>query len=481
MHLDENACYRALASRDYRFDGKFFVGVRTTRVYCRPICPAPTALQKNCRFFLLASEAEADGFRPCLRCFPERSPHHVANQFQGTLVNRALRLIEKGVLDEGGVQAVAERLDVTTRHLRRIFVDQLGVPPIAVARTRRVQMAKRLIDETRLSMTQVAFAAGFNTIRQFNGTFRAVYGRSPREFRRAVKPDGKDVDSRERIRLRLSYRPPFDWNGMLDFMRPRLLGGVEMIEDGVFFRRVSMGEDTVVISISPGKGNHLILDLPWELWEHAHALVTKARWMFDLDSDPNVIGEQLSTDRLLRGMVKRNPALRMPRCWEPFEMSIRAILGQQVSVAGASTLCGRLIQKWGTKVKDAVEPAFVFPTDEKLSRVSVAAIGIPEARANAIRGFSRAVAAGTISLEAGLDLSQFLANVTALPGIGDWTANYLAMRVLGEPDAFPAGDLGVRKALSTGEKLVTQKTVLQRAENWRPWRGYAAMLIWMSH
>lgn len=478
MQLDSSVCYSAFCSRDIRFDGRFYTGVKTTGVYCRPICPAPTPLLKNCTFFPCAAAAEAAGFRPCLRCFPERTPGLSVATSGSDTISRAMNLIEVGVLDEEGVDGVAARLQISSRHLRRVFAERLGTTPIAVARTRRVQIAKRLLDETRLNMTQIAFAAGFQSIRQFNGTFRKVYGRSPRELRKSTNRHGDD--SLSHIQINLPHRGPLDFEVMLNFLRPRTLKGIEEVSSDAYRRRVVFNESHGLLEISTHNPGALCLKVPISLWPHVQQLIVRSRRMFDLDADVGFIAQHLQADKLLARHLSSCSEIRVPGCWSPFEMSIRAILGQQVSVAGATTLCNRLINRWGRRVGNE-EPSWHFPSPAKLARVHVAKIGIPATRARTIREFSKAVNRGHLVFDGALKLDEFVSRMTSIPGIGPWTAHYIAMRTIREPDAFPASDLGLRKALTPGhQRLFSEKSCFDRAESWRPWRSYAAMILWRS-
>ena len=481
MELNPRICYRALRSRDGRFDGRFFTGVRTTGIYCRPVCPARTPRAANCVFFLCAAAAEEAGFRPCRRCRPETAPGTPAWRGTSASVSRAMRLIEDGALEESGVGDLAARLGVGDRHLRRLFAEQLGASPLAVAHTRRVHFAKRLIAETRLPMTQIAFAAGFHNVRRFNAAVRRSFDRTPTEIRRGAHTPNATGNGGA-LTLRVPYREPFNWNGLLGFLGPRAIPGVETV-DGNRYRRLVEIDDFiggVEIKPNPEGGAALLLRAPVVAAPHLAQLSDRVRGLFDLSADPGAISDQLSGDPRLATLIKRHPGMRVPGAWDRFELAVRAVLGQQVTVAGATRLAGRLVRRFGRPIATAGEsdPAWLFPRPADLVDADVAAIGIPAARAETIRSLAKAVRDGEPILELASGLDEAIERLVALPGVGEWTAHYVAMRALGEPDAFPAGDLGLRKALARGGRLPAASALRKRAEAWRPWRAYAAMLLW---
>lgn len=478
MKLDQDMCYRALKSRDARFDGQFFTAVLTTGIYCRPICPAPTPKQVNVRFFSNAAAAQEAGFRPCLRCRPETSPGTPAWQGTSSSVTRALRLIEEGALDEGGVEALAAKLGVGGRHLRRLFIEHLGVTPVAVAQTRRLHFAKKLIDETPLSMGDIAFNAGYSSIRRFNTAFRSIYGCPPSQLRRAKKP--AEAASAPLI-LRLSYRPPFDWESMLDFLSNRATAGVERVKGDSYRRTVSFGDaaGTIEVRNDPVK-NALTLSVKLPDARKLQQITTRVRRLFDLESNPEEIATSLGRDHLLRPLIVRYPGLRVPGAWDPFEMAVRVILGQQVSVKGATTLAGRLAQKFGQPLAgfEVEGLTHISPRPEDIMDADLSGLGIVGSRIRAIQTLARGIVEGQIDFSAGTDPDALVCVLESLPGIGSWTAQVIAMRVLGEPDAFPASDLGIVRALRNSEKKLSERDVLARAEIWRPWRAYAALYLW---
>ena len=479
MNLDPDTCYRALRTRDPRFDGRFFTAVRTTGIYCRPVCPARTPKRENCVFLPCAAAAQEAGYRPCLRCRPEASPGTPAWLGTSATVSRGLRLIADGALDEGGVDALAARLGIGARHLRRLFVTHLGATPQSVAHTRRVLFAKKLIDETALPMAQVAFAAGFSSVRRFNTALRDAYGRPPRELRRGRRA-AADADALD-LSLRLPYRPPLDFGAFLAFFAPRATPGVESVEGGVYRRTLALGDARGSVEVrADGSAHQLLarvrLDSPAPLID----VTERLRRIFDLGADPEEISTQLRRDRRLTRRLERRPGVRVPGSWDGFELAVRAVLGQQVSVKGATRLAGRLVEAYGEPAPETGDPALsrLFPRADALAEADPARLGIPRARAGAIAALARAVARDELRLDGSADLDESLARLQELPGIGPWTAQLIAMRALGEPDALPAGDLGLRRGLGRAGDLASAAEVEARAEAWRPWRAYGAMLYW---
>ncbi len=480
MELDPDACYRALQTRDARFDGRFFTAVRSTGVYCRPICPARTPKRENCLFLPCAAAAREAGYRPCLRCRPEASPGTPAWLGTSASVSRALRLIDAGALDRGGVEDLAARLGIGERHLRRLFLIHLGASPVAVAQTRRVLFAKKLIDETALPMADVAYASGFSSIRRFNDAIARTYGRCPTNLRRA-RPGGAEERSSE-IRLLLAFRPPYDWAGVCAYLAARATPGVECVEADTYRRSIRVGDAKGVVSVEPVSGTHRLLarirlDSAALLIEVADRL----RRVLDLGADPIAVAAHLARDPTLRARLAARPGLRVPGAWDGFELGVRAILGQQVTVQGATTLAGRLAAAYGEPLGSGAEAGPVtrlFPRPETLAGARLARLGMPAGRAAAIRALAREVAAGALRLDASGAPEETLEALRAIPGIGEWTVQYIAMRALREPDAFPASDLGLRRALGEAGQPASERAVRGAAEAWRPWRAYAAMLLW---
>jgi AraC family transcriptional regulator of adaptative response / DNA-3-methyladenine glycosylase II len=483
VELDRDRCYEALRTRDRRFDGRFFTAVVTTGIYCRPICPARLPLLKNVRFYACAAAAEAAGFRACRRCRPETAPGTPAWLGTSAVVSRGLRLIETGALDDGDVGRLASRLGVGARQLRRLFARHLGASPAEIARARRVHFARLLIDQTERPMTELAFAAGFASVRQFNHAFRQSFGRSPRDVRRARAARAGAADAAgDTIALRLPYRPPFDWDGLTGFLAGRAIAGVESVVDGCYRRTIELAGAPSFLEVR--KLEHdFALELRVAVAPGADLLraVERVRRIFDLDADPLAIGEALEANPMLRAHLGERPGLRVPGAWCAFELGVRAILGQQVSVRGASTLAGRLVREFGKPVAGAPGGlSHLFPSPAQLADCDVASIGLPRARAAAIRGFAGAIANGELVLDGARGLDDAVARLAELPGIGAWTAQYIAMRALGEPDAFPAGDLALRKALASGDAPISAVQAERAAEEFRPWRSYAAMALWRS-
>jgi AraC family transcriptional regulator of adaptative response / DNA-3-methyladenine glycosylase II len=487
VQLDPDICYRALRTRDARFDGHFFTGVRTTGVYCRPVCPARTPKRENCLFLPCAAAAREAGFRPCLRCRPEASPGTPAWRGTSATVARALRLIDGGAMDSAGVDALADRLGIGARQLRRLFLEHLGATPLAVAQTRRLHFAKKLIDETALPFSEIAFAAGFSSIRRFNDAVRSTWGRSPRVLRGARAAQGADGQAAP-LELRLPFRPPLDWDALAGFFALRAIPGVELASAERYVRSFALDGATGILDVTPRPGEaHLVARLYVDAPAPLIRISERLRRLFDLGADPLTIGEQLGRDPTLAPLVASRPGLRVPGAWDGFEVAVRAILGQQVSVRGAATLAGRLAEAYGDALPVAATrpdgegtPSRLFPRPEALLDLDAARIGLPRARAAAIATLARAVRDGSVDLEASRDLDSTVAQLRSMPGIGEWTAQYVAMRALHEPDAFPHGDLGLRRALGSRAALASAAEVWSRGEAWRPWRAYAALHLWNS-
>jgi AraC family transcriptional regulator of adaptative response / DNA-3-methyladenine glycosylase II len=464
--LEPEVCYRAMESRDRRFEGHFIIGVRTTRIYCRPGCPARIPRRSNVTFYPSAAAAERAGLRACRRCRPDASPASPAAAGTPATVTRALRLIDEGGLDGGSVEALAARLGMGARHLRRLFDQHLGASPIAVALSRRVHFARRLLDETDLPITDVAHAAGFASVRRFNDAMKIAFGAPPRELRgkRSGAPSSAD-----RLTLTLAFRPPLAWDELLAFLAARAIPGVERVADGVYARTFAGG----TLAVARAGERHLTLTLARRGEVDLFAVAGRVRRLFDLDADPIAIAAHL-------GSIAKIPGLRVPGAWDGFEMAVRAILGQQVTVKGATTLAGRLVERFGERLADP-EGALThrFPSAARLASADLASIGLPAARAASIRALAAAVAKGALDLSAPAGLEPMVEALTAIPGVGPWTAHYIAMRAGREPDAFPASDLVLRKhAAPAGAPPLAPRALEARAEAWRPWRAYAALQLW---
>lgn len=481
MDLDDDACYRAFTARDPRLDGRIFGGVKTTGIYCRPICPARTPKRENIRFFLSAAAAQEAGFRPCLRCRPETSPELGAWRGSSSTVSRALALIEQGALDAADVDTLAGRLGVGERQLRRLFRQHLGASPVAVAQTRRVLLAKQLIHETRMPMAEVAMAAGFGSVRRFNETFQQLFGRPPQSLRRL---GGGDAPQGAATTLKLPYRAPYDWDAMLAFLATRAVPRIERVMDRRYLRTLSVPEGDGVVVVEPGEGENLRLTLHFPNVKAWPSVIARVRRVFDLAADPALIAGHLSTDPDLAPLVAKRPGLRAAGAWDGFELAVRAVLGQQISVLAARNLAGRLALTYGSAVDDATAKAFGlsrrFPTAAQLATVDPADLPMPVVRARALVAMAAAAVADPDLFSARRSLEEAVARLTDLPGIGPWTAQYIAMRALREPDAFPHADLGLLRALETPAGRPSPAELLARAEAWRPWRAYAASHLWAA-
>lgn len=477
--LDQDLCYRAILARDARFDGRFFICVRSTGVYCRPICPARTPRRENCHFVPSAAAAEAVGYRSCLRCRPETAPGTPAWAGTAATVSRALRLIDAGALDASSVDALASRLGIGERQLRRLFVAHLGAGPLAVAANRRLLTAKQLITETRMPLTEVAEAAGYRSLRRFHSAVRSAYGVAPTAIRRArAAPPGGS------LRLRLGYRPPFDWPRVLGYLGARAIPGVEFVDDAGYVRSFRVGEAAGVLRVTPLAGSHAIeatispvVEGGTGVWP-VRTISARLKSLFDLDADPGAIGAVLRADPHIGPRLARVPGLRVPGAFSGFELAVRAVLGQQISVRAATTIAGRLARELGTSIASGVHGiTHLFPEPEAFLESDLSGLGLTEARIATLRALAAAVHAGALDFRPTSGLEDKLRELTALPGIGAWTAQYIALRAIGEPDAFPAADLGLRKAVG-GTSLVSARTLEAMAQAWRPWRGYAALALW---
>jgi AraC family transcriptional regulator of adaptative response / DNA-3-methyladenine glycosylase II len=463
-------CYRALRARDPRFDGVFFVGVETTGVYCRPICPARTPMRARCRFFDRAAAAERAGFRACLRCRPERAPGQAPVDLGPQLVRGSLVEIAAGALDHMSVEALADRFGVTGRHLRRTLEAAVGVTPVELAQSRRLGMAKWLIQDTQLPLTEIAFAAGFSSIRRFNATVAQKFGCPPSALRRPRGTAAVSSPEAARVSLRLEARSPFAGPALLAFLRTRAIPDVEWVTERSYGRWVRHGDvvGRVDAELDPDRSG-IIAHIDGRLLAHVTDIVARLRALFDLDARPDLIDAHLARDPRLVASVRRVPGLRVPGAFDGWELAVRAVLGQQISVAGATTISGRLVAQLGT--------AHALPGPAKLAAAQVqdvAAIGIPRARAATLIALAQRVHDGAIDLSPAAESARTVTALQQVPGVGPWTAQYIALRALRDPDGFLAGDLGVRKALG-GVRAAEAEAISQR---WRPWRGYALMHLW---
>ena len=477
--MDPKACYSALAARDRRFDGIFYVGVTSTGIYCRPVCTARTPKRANCKFFESREAAEKARFRPCLKCRPELAPGNAPVDDARRIAALVAQRIDEGMLDAGGgLEVVARKFGWSSRQIRRIVQQELGVSPMELLMTRRLLLAKQLLTETALPITEVAFASGFSSLRRFNDAFGTRYGMPPTRFRKTAELQPVAGDGAT-FTLQLAYRPPFDWDGILRFLHARTLLGVESVQNGEYHRTVHIGAEPgwVKVRNSPEKAT-LSIELTHTLTPVLPALLGRLRNLFDLAARPDVIASHLRRDRKLGLSLKKSPGLRVPGAFDGFELAVRAILGQQVSVKAATTISGRLAAAFGEPVRFADSSlCFLTPTAQRLAAATVdevAAVGIVRSRAASIVALARAVDRADVVLEAGADPDDTIAALVELPGIGPWTASYIAMRALRWPDAFPQGDLVLRKRLGG----VTAAVAEEMSQAWRPWRSYATLHLW---
>lgn len=474
MQLDWRVCSRARLARDTRFDGKFFIGVLTTKIYCRPICRSRTSKESNVRYFPSAAAAAEAGFRPCLRCHPEYSPG--APVWAGTqnTVTRALRMISETGLDEEGVEGLAERLGVGSRHLRRLFLRHLGASPTAVAHTRRVQFAKKLIDETALPMTQIALASGFGSVRRFNGAIRKVYHRTPSEIRSYTRK--RPSEPEHQYSFHLSFRPPYDWKRLLRFLAMQATPGVEIIEQDIYRRSICVDESCGLFEVSLD-ADHNVLNVRVEIGEPRllFLVIERVRAMFDLDADWMTVARTLGADPALKPFVSSYPGVRVPGCWDGFELATRAILGQKMSLSGMDIeLASRFVNAFGKPYSPANGLTHLFPTPRVLADADLKIIGVTRERENSIRALSRAVCSGEISFNKVLNSDVFIRRLSEIPGIQPWATQWIAMRALREPDRFPSLDCVLAQTFG----VPTSSDFEKRSLRWRPWRAYAAMYLW---
>ena len=477
--LDFERCYRAVESRDARFDGWFITAVRTTGIYCRPSCPTPVRPKReNVSFYPTAAAAQLAGYRACKRCRPDASPGSPEWNVRGDLVGRAMRLIADGTVDRDGVAGLARRLAVSERHLHRLLLGELGAGPLAIARAQRAQTARVLIETTDLPFTDVAFAAGFESIRQFNDTVREVFALTPTALRTAGRRRA-DI-AHGVLTLRLPYRPPLDWSALSAWLRVRALPGVAEVNGRIYRRTLRLPRGAGVVALEP-VDTHIQCTLRLESMADLTSAVRQCRRLLDLDSDPLSVVEVLSKDRRLSSVVKKHPGLRAPGAVDGTELAIQAVLGQQVSLAAARTLASRLVTAHGDVIKIA-DPALthLFPHAAAIAEADLARLGVPATRRATVRGLARAVASGTLALDPGADRNETYQQLLQVPGIGDWTAGYIVMRALGDPDTFLASDLGIKKAgvrLGIGSN---PRAISEHAAAWRPWRSYATHQLWAT-
>jgi AraC family transcriptional regulator, regulatory protein of adaptative response / DNA-3-methyladenine glycosylase II len=474
MSLDWEICSRARLARDARFDGKFYIAVLSTRIYCRPICPSRTSKEENVRYFPTAAAAAAAGFRPCLRCRPECSPGTPVLLGTSNTVSRALRLIGETGLEDGGLELLADRLGVGSRHLRRLFLRHLGATPSAVAQTRRLHFAKKLIDESKLPMTEIAFASGFGCVRRFNAAIRRTYQRTPTQIRGLAQGPQQAVETANQYVFRLHFRPPFSWKSMLAFLANHATPGVEVVEAETYRRSISVNGIQGFLEVSLGAPeNWLLVRIEFGDPRRLFLIVERMRVMFDLNADWAAIAKTLRADPCLRPQLDAEPGVRVPGCWNAFELSTRAIL-EHMSVTEAAGIAGRIAQTFGQPFQGVSGITHVFPAPEALAAADLRPAGVPAAPAETIRALARGIIDGSIRFELNANTKGLLGGLRKIPGMTSGIAQYIAMRGLREPDAFPSAGTGLLDALS----LRSSRELKKRAEAWRPWRSYAAMYLW---
>lgn len=478
--VEGDAAYRALTSRDARFDGVFFVGVTSTGIYCRPVCPVKPPQQKNCRFFKTAEAAEKSGFRPCLRCRPELAPGNAPVDNAHRIASLMAHRIEEGLVDEEvGLEEIAAEFELSSRQLRRIVQQELGVSPIELLQTRRLLLAKQLLTETKLPVTEVAFASGFSSLRRFNDAFQSQYRMPPTRLRKEVSGDSAQTKFEGTTNLQLTYRPPFDWGHILAFLNGRLIRDVEFVTSDAYLRTVRIGKYSgwIKVTHAPAK-RALNVEIAHALTPALPALLGRLRHVFDLSARPDLIAQHLAKDPTLRDEVTKNPGIRVPGAFDSFEMVVRAILGQQITVKAATTIAGRFAEAFGKKIETPFpELTRLSPLAERVAKASVddvAKLGIVSARAKTIIALAQAFASGELRLDANAVPETAIAKLVDFPGIGQWTAHYIAMRGLRWPDAFPKEDIAVRSNLGG----VSAKRAEELSQAWRPWRSYAVIHIW---
>jgi len=476
--LDREVCYRALRTRDSRFDGHFYTAVVSTGIFCRPVCPARTPKLENCLFLPSAGAAHQLGFRPCLRCRPELAPGVAGWRGTVNTVSRALSLIGNGEFEAGGIDHLAERLGVGARQLRRLFDRHVGASPVSVVQAQRILFANKLLAETSLNMTEIALAAGFGSVRRFNHVFARSYGRPPSALRRARHAQ---VAAGSGVTLKLPFSPPYDWASMLAFLATRAIPGVELVEHERYRRSFALDAATGSVEVwLPAQQRHLLARIETSDIAALSGIVARLRSVFDLDADSVAIDAHLMRQPSLAARVRVRPGIRVPGAWDAFEIAVRAVLGQQVSVKAATTLASRLVLAFGRPLPGASDARRLFPTPQQLAKADLTGIGLTRARATSLNALAGSVVADPALLRGSATLDETVAKLAALPGLGAWTAQYIAMRAMREPDAFPASDLGLMRALETAQGRPSAATLTRLAEPWRPWRAYAALRLWMQ-
>ncbi|UGS34344.1 AlkA N-terminal domain-containing protein [Capillimicrobium parvum] len=477
MTEDFDRCYRAIRSRDPRFDGWFITAVTSTGIYCRPSCPAMTPKRENVRFYPSAAAAQQAGFRACKRCRPDAAPGSPEWDGRADVVARAMRMIADGVVDRDGVPGLAAQLGYSVRQLQRLLLAEVGAGPIAVARAQRAQTARVLIETTALSMTDVAFASGFASIRQFNDTVRAVFASSPTDLRRRAAARDGTTPAPGAIAVRLPFRRPLCPDNLFGHLAATAVPGVEEVRGATYRRTLRLTHGAGIVELTPA-ADHVACRLMLADLRDLAAAISRSRWLLDLDADPVAVDEQLATDPALAPIVRAAPGRRVPRCADGPELAVRAVLGQQISTAAARTYAARLVTAIGEPVEDRGGGlTHLFPAPEALREVPVA---MPASRRRTLAALLDALAGGRLDLGPGCDREAALDTLGRLPGFGPWTIGTIAMRALGDPDAFVAGDLGVRRAAEALGLPATPGALTARSAAWRPWRAYAVQYLWST-
>lgn len=474
--MNDDIRYKAILTKDARFDGYFFTGVKTTGIYCRPSCPAITPKRENMSFHPTAAAARLAGFRACKRCRPDATPGSPEWNLRADLAARAMRLISDGLVDREGVAGLAARLGYTERHLHRVLVQELGAGALALATAQRTNTARILLETTRMRVTQVAYAAGFGSIRQFNDAMRAAFALTPSELRRRARTDATGPG----ISVRLALRPPFDALAALGFLGPRALPGLEVVDGAVYSRSLRLGERFGTMEIS-FQTDHLMCSFELDSSADLQPAVQRTRRMFDLDADPVRLSDDLAREPALRRLIRTHPGTRLWGSFDPHETAVRAVVGQQVSVAGARATVAKIAAAMGPRIERSDGTTFVvFPLIEAIAKAPDEILAMPSSRRDTLRNLATAISVGDISLDSGADRTEAREALRMVRGIGPWTAEYIAMRALGDPDAFPASDLGLVRAARKLGIADDHKQLEAHAERWRPWRAYAAQLLWRS-
>jgi len=484
MSSESEIFEQARQNRDPRFDGRFFIGVLTTGIYCRPVCPVRIPRRENVQLYPSAAAAAEAGFRPCLRCRPEASPGTPAWLGSSFTVSRALQLIARGDLDDGSTASLAAQLGIGVRQLNRLFRQHIGATPKAVLQTRRLHFAKQLLDETSLPVSEVCFASGFGSIRRFNDVIRNIYGMSPSAIRQRRR---RPVEINQGIDIRLNYRPPLDWRTMLKFFARRAIPGIEDVTDDTYRRSFTLADKAGYFALKFSSKEHAaLLTVHYPDSSQLLNIVERVRNLFDFKADSTWIDNELAADPQLAPIVAANPGLRVPGCWDGLEIAVRAIVGQQVSVKAAATLMRRLVARVGVDYPAAASQTSgvvskLFPDAVHLLAADLSGLGITGQRIQAIHALAQAVVEERLRFDGSQTTEEFCQEICRIKGIGDWTAHYIALRVLRDPDAFPHGDLILQRALAPEGETLTARKLLQLAESWRPWRAYAVMLLWRHY